>query len=353
MQPMHDHERHPLRARIGATIGLLFLAPAVSDLVRVPLAPWRLAVSAAALAAFVALYLTLLPPARWIQCRWRYAMPAGIAGLGALAVGSLAAGAPQSFVPLFVYVAAAAGMLLPPRVAVAAIGVTAGATAVAAPLVGMGQSGSGSIVLTVIAIGAMTGAFGRQIRTNIELRAAREEVTRLAVSEERLRFSRDLHDLVGHSLSVIALKSELAAKLIDRDGSRAAAELADVQAVTRQALVEVREAVQGYRSLALADAVDNARTALAAAGIECRIEGSDAVLPHAVETVLAYAVRLHADDTSAAVEVSDDGRAGPASSGGSGLAGLAERAERLRGTFEAGARPEGGFRLRLTVPLAT
>ena len=99
-------------------------------------------------------------------------------------------------------------------------------------------------------------AFGRVARANRELQATREELARLAVTEERLRIARDLHDLLGHSLSVIALKSELARRLVERDPDRAVAELDDIQAVTREALAEVRAAVQGYRRLALAEALD-------------------------------------------------------------------------------------------------
>jgi two-component system sensor histidine kinase DesK len=208
-------------------------------------------------------------------------------------------------------------------------------------------------------------------RVNRELRAAREELARLAVSEERLRIARDLHDLLGHSLSLIALKTELAAKVIRHDTERAAAELADVEAVTRRALAEVRGAVRGYRSLALDEALDGARTALSAAGIEYRLDESRLTVPAEVEAVLAWAVRegatnvvrhsaanhceirVRTDGEIAAVEVENDGAALRSGlHGGSGLAGLAERARAVRGTLEAGPRGEDGFRLRLTIPLS-
>src|SRR5262249_29996645 len=119
---------------------------------------------------------------------------------------------------------------------------------------------------TIVSIGVLMTAFGRIARTNRELHAPREELARLAVSEERLRIARDLHDLLGHSLSVVALKSELARKLLDRDPNRATAELGDIQSVSRTALTEVRDAVHGYRRLALAEALKSAETALTAAG---------------------------------------------------------------------------------------
>jgi two-component system, NarL family, sensor histidine kinase DesK len=142
-----------------------------------------------------------------------------------------------------------------------------------------------------------------------------------------------------------------------------------VQEVTRHALAEVREAVHGYRRLALTDAVDGARTALAAAGIDCRVEGGAGTLPDEVEDVLAWAVReattnvvrhsdartcsitLQSTDGAVELEVADDGSTRPAGDGGAGLRGLAERAEKLRGTLEVGARRAGGFRVKLTVPL--
>src|SRR5262249_26323189 len=145
--------------------------------------------------------------------------------------------------------------------------------------------------LTTVSIGLLMAAFGRIARANRELHATREELARLAVSEERLRIARDLHDLLGHSLSVIALKSELARKLIEREPSRAAAELDDIESVSRTALAEVREAVQGYRQLGLAVALENARTALTAAGIDCEVAETDTALPADVDAVLAWAVR--------------------------------------------------------------
>src|SRR5262249_58349884 len=128
-------------------------------------------------------------------------------------------------------------------------------------------------VLTVVSIGVLMTAFGRIARANRELHATREELARLAVSDERLRIARDLHDLLGHSLSVIALKSELARKVLFQDPDRAAAELADIQSVTRNALGEVREAVHGYRRLPLAEALENAETALNAAGLDSQRTG--------------------------------------------------------------------------------
>jgi two-component system sensor histidine kinase DesK len=233
--------------------------------------------------------------------------------------------------------------------------------------------GIGQFVLIVGALGLWTTAFARNIAAIAELRAAREKIARLAVAEERLRFARDLHDLLGHSLSLITLKSELAGRLLPADPEKAAAEVRDIEGVARRALREVREAVAGYRQPTLDRELYSARKMLEAAGIACRIENKAGVLPNATDTVLAWAVRegvtnvirhSHArqceirvtqDGEEIRAEVSDDGRtSSPKHDGtvtGSGLSGLAERVVASSGDFEAGPLPEGGFLLRLSLPL--
>jgi two-component system sensor histidine kinase DesK len=366
-----DTRRLLVRARVGVAVGLLFLAGPASDLARSSLAGWRIATISVAFAAFVVLYLLLLPPVRVILCVWSRLAAAALVALVLLATATLALGAPGSFVSLYVYVVAVAGMMLPPIAAGGVIALTAAGVGVGMTEAGSSSSNTFSIVLTILAVGLMMAAFGRQIRLNNALREAREELAGMAVAEERLRIARDLHDLLGHSLSIVALKSDLASRLVERDPKRAAAELADVQAVTRRALAEVREAVQGYRQLALADAVEGARTALEAAGIAYRFEADAAGLPAEVESTLAWAVRegttnvvrhsgaslceihVRSDGDSAEVQVRDDGAAPSTEDdgGGSGLRGLTERAERIRGSLVAGRGPDGGFLLRLVVPL--
>lgn len=360
---------HRVRLRLGQSLGLLFLIGPLVDLLRSEDSAARTVAILAVFAAFVALYVALLPPMGWLARRGPRALVAGLVLLAATAVLTLVLGAPGSFTALFVYVAVACGLLLPVRPAVVAIGVIALGVGIGLAVAGAPSSTVASLMLTIVAIGAMMAAFARKVQANRELEAAREELARLAVSEERLRIARDLHDLLGHTLSVIALKSELAAKLVERDPARARDELDEVQEVTRHALAEVREAVHGYRRLALADAVDGARTALTAAGIACRVEGRAGVLPDDVEDVLAWAVReattnvvRHSDARTCSIrlqstgdgvelEVADDGSPRPSGDGGAGLLGLAERAEKLRGTVEVGARRAGGFRVKLTVPL--
>ncbi|HEX6779751.1 MAG TPA: histidine kinase, partial [Ktedonobacterales bacterium] len=140
----------------------------------------------------------------------------------------------------------------------------------------------------VPAVGATTATFSRAFRTNRELRLARREIARLAVSEERLRFARDLHDLLGHSLSLITLKSELAEQLISEDPAQAQQEVRDIELAARAALQEVREAVSGYRQTTLASELQRARELLAAAGIRCIVQNDAGALPPAIEALLPW-----------------------------------------------------------------
>ena len=206
------------------------------------------------------------------------------------------------------------------------------------------------------------------VEANQQLSQAREQIARLAVGEERLRFARDLHDLLGHSLSVIALKSELAGRLINNTPGLAAHEIEDIEKVARDALREVREAVTGYRQPTLAAELAGAHEVLTAAGIEYHVDHDHVPLPPAVEAVLAWtvregvtnvmrhsqakrcAVRITNKDGHATAEVIDDGRGGTPEAG-SGLRGLEERVRERDGTLTAEPLPHEGFRLRVTLPL--
>lgn len=233
-----------------------------------------------------------------------------------------------------------------------------------------------TVGVTVVTISLTMFALSALGRSSRDLQEARTELAELAVADERARIARDLHDTLGHSLSVIALKSELAERLLTDDPERARAEIVDVQRVARESLAAVRETVSGYRRPSLSIELAGARAALAAAGIEGRVEPGPDDLPADVDAVLGWAVRegvtnvlRHSDATTArirviadgnlrTVEVEDDGRgaeprgdgASHRGEGGTGLAGLRERASRLGGFVEAGPLPGRGFRLRVTVP---
>jgi two-component system sensor histidine kinase DesK len=201
-----------------------------------------------------------------------------------------------------------------------------------------------------------------------ELEAARAQVAELAAGEERLRLSRDMHDLLGHNLSLIALKSELARKLLGRNLEAAESEVRDIESVARASLQEARAAVRGLRSASLASELDRARRSLRAAGIEAEVR-TTGPLPGRVETLLGFVVRegvtnvirhsgagrcwiaVRRDDGSAELELRDDGTATVAANGGSGLRGLSERVAEIGGTLQATPAKGGGFRLVARVPI--
>ena len=297
---------------------------------------------------------------------------AAILCLAALAIAlTLVCG--NEWLILFIHTSIAAGLMLPGRDSYVAIAGVAVLMAALGRASGWEWPNIGQFVLIVGALGLWTTVFARQIATVAELRTAREEITRLAVTEERLRFARDLHDLLGHSLSLITLKSELAGRLLPTAPEKAAAEVRDIESVARRALHEVREAVAGYRQPTLDSELAGAHEMLEAAGIDCRIENKAGVLPNTTDDALAWAVRegvtnvirhSHAqhceirvtqDGEEIRAEIRDDGR-GFASGyddavSGSGLSGLAERIAASGGDLEAGSLPEGGFRLRVSLPL--
>jgi two-component system, NarL family, sensor histidine kinase DesK len=283
---------------------------------------------------------------------------------------------------LFTYCAACAALVAPARLGFAAI-FACSALAVGCSLLGGASSGAAvGYGASAIGVGLLMVLMRDLRMRNQELTEARAELARTAVVRERERFARDLHDLLGHTLSVIALKAELAGRLLRERPGEAAAEVAEVEAVARQALGEVRHAVSGYRRPTLEGELAGARMALSAAGIEAQVDFSPVSFDPEVEAVLAWAVREGATNVirhsgarhccvkvsarlgGAEVEVLDDGaRARPVDGemaaadwavngdGGHGLAGLRERAEALRGRIEAGGRPEGGFRLAVSVPV--
>ncbi|MFI9047523.1 sensor histidine kinase [Streptomyces sp. NPDC053427] len=218
------------------------------------------------------------------------------------------------------------------------------------------------------------------IRTMAELRVAREEVARLAANEERLRLARDLHDLLGHSLSLITLKSELAGRMLPDRPDDAAQQVADIERVSRQALVDVREAVTGYRRPRLAVELAGVCAALRTAGVEVSVDPALESGRHGLATVeegaLAWALREAATNVlrhSGArhcelllteewesderrylcLSVLDDGTGPPrALHDGNGLSGLRERLALADGRLETGPAPQGrGFALRAYVPL--
>src|SRR3954452_8314897 len=184
----------------------------------------------------------------------------------------------------------------------------------------------GTLVAT-LAIWGITQSINR----NIEVLAVREENARLALDDERNRFARDLHDILGHSLTVITVKAELANRLVDVDADRAKAELADLERLSRDALADVRRAVEGYRELTLPGELARARIALDAAEIEAHLPNSTDDVPSSLRELFAWTVREGVTNvvrhsgaractvtlTPSSAEVADDGR-GPGDAIGDG-----------------------------------
>ncbi|MGW4564874.1 sensor histidine kinase [Streptomyces sp. NPDC004561] len=352
-------------------VWLIFLSSPIQDLTGGRHTTGATVAGALGLAAFVGAYLTLV-----FRNMGRPFAPRTVVSLlsvlGVLAP-ALALTLGDAWLGLFVYLSVACGATLPVRAAYWAIP----ATGVAMFLVGLynGQEAGDFLVLVVLIGFAMVGV-GQLVRTTIELRKARATVAQLAANEERLRLARDLHDLLGHSLSLITLKSELAGRMLPGHPDKAAQQVADIEQVSRQALVDVREAVTGYRRPRLAAELAGTQVALTAAGVTAEIpaEPDLAGVPQQAESALAWALReavtnvvRHSGADRCVIElvhrqtldgpvleltVEDNGSGGSGGGPGNGLTGLTERLEKAGGSLEAG-RVRHGFRLVARVPTAT
>lgn len=223
------------------------------------------------------------------------------------------------------------------------------------------------LVITLPLVGLAMWGFFEILRSNIQLTAARAEVARLAAENERSRIARDLHDLLGHSLTTITVKAELAKRLSERDPARAAVEIGEVEALSRRTLSEVRAAVSGYREVTLSGELATGRQVLRAAGFIADLpKAVDDIDPN-YEELFGWVVRegitnvvRHSRGTTCTItvgrdwlEIADDGAgtagtAGTAGSG-SGLIGLRERVEAAEGTVGSG-RSDSGWRLRVELP---
>jgi two-component system, NarL family, sensor histidine kinase DesK len=293
--------------------------------------------------AFAAVYMAL-----WFRFRadrqklieapplgWSLSYVGTLAGLGALTVGCVG----EPGLACTVYVSIACVMVFPFRVAEPiAVALVVGTIALGAREDWGSQVGTAfGIMAASVAIFGLRAVMSR----NLDLLVAHEENARLAVDNERSRFARDLHDILGHSLTVITVKAELAQKLFDVDLERARAEIADLERLSRDALTDVRRAVEGYRDITLPGELIRARAALRAAEIDADLPNSTDDVPSELRELFAWTVREGVTNvirhsgarrcevrlTATSAEVRDDGPATHSPRGqGSGLAGLRERA---------------------------
>lgn len=240
--------------------------------------------------------------------------------------------------------------------------------------------------IITFSVTSMMYGLNRQMRTVRELRQAQVEVARLAVVEERARFSRDMHDVLGHSLTVVTVKSELARRLVSLDPARAEAELDDIERLSRAALTDLRAAVAGYREMSLSTELAAAQTALAAADIEAHLPRNGEIVRPELRELFGWVLRegvtnvirhsgarnCWVDLTADSLIVADDGRGMPmvgvvaagatgsgaatasrdgsprsagAGTAGNGLDGLVERARTAGARVVAGPSSHGGFQV--------
>lgn len=300
-----------------------------------------------------------------------------------------------NWMELFFFISSAIGLRFPPRTAIWAIGALIMIWLFIGWTGHAGFMNIGVTVLVIVGLGFGMLGFVRMGSTIRELHEAREQIQQLAAAEaiadERLRIARDLHDILGHSLSVITLKTELSRRLIETAPYRAIKELTDVESVAREALKTVRQTVLAYRQPTLSVELADAQEILEAAAIDCRIKRQVDSLAPLVDATFAWCVReavtnvirhaqatfcemtLQAHGEWITLTVTNDGcdRAtlhsgqshgvkfngvkfsGVKSNGvtGSGLLGLKERVSRVGGIFHAGSTEDGGFCVAASVPI--
>ncbi len=369
----HDNRMWPIPpiARLAwAAIWLVFIGYPISDILGTGYSQTKAVIAWVCLVAFAAVYLGTM----WLCLSIVPRIAAGRALLPLLLLYVMGLTLTVVFrgqwTGLLVYCGVAAGWTLSWRRLVAVLLLLGVFMIVAGVATGYQWADIGFLTFLTVALGFTMLAFRRLIATVIELRTARAEVARLAVADERLRISRDVHDILGHSLSVIVLKAQVARRLMESDRRAAAEAITDVESVARSSLAEVREMVTGYRQRSLADELQGARDVLDAAGIAFAVTRDSDVPPAPVDTLLAWTVRegvtnvlrhsrahrceiaLASANGGFTLAIVDDGVGGVVSAGGSGLHGLRERVGAAGGTLEAGPGANGGFRLQAYVPRA-
>jgi two-component system, NarL family, sensor histidine kinase DesK len=348
-------------------IWLFYLGETLQALVR-EASGWRRDLGIAALVGFAALYLYGISRGRryrltgeQVPLRQRWLI---LAGLTVLMLAMLP-GARYHALAAAVFIAATAGLSLPKRQAAITILVIFGvAEALPYLMPGWRSNGYG---LAVALAGLAVWGLRTVLERNQQLMGAQRRLANVAVEEERSRIATDLHDILGHSLTVITMKAELAGRLLDVDLARARCELRDLENLSRDALADVRSTALGLRGVSLPAEIAAARAALDAAGIAADLPSVADEVPSRWRELFAWTIREAVTNvvrhsgasratvrlTPRSVEVLDDGRGQGAGAGaeGTGLSGLRERARAAGASIELGVRPEGtGFRVYVEVP---
>ena len=360
-----------LRERSGRLIGtvpwLLFLISPITD-VTSGSRPLAVKITVVSLAVVYGLsYLVIGGMGTWLSHRGRIL---GVAWLSLFPIALSCYLGPSALV-YATYAVSPALMMLPRNIGGAyGLGVTVALLVATRVYDGRTDWSSGMILAVLTVAMAMFGALLQTIST---LKRAQDKMAKLAVAEERSRLARDLHDVLGHSLTTITVKAGLARRILETsaDAERAAAEVRDVEELARQAMTEVRATVSGYRTASLPAELVGARAALGAAGIAADLPAAVDDVPTDLQEMFAYVVRegvtnviRHSGASRCEIrlgdnwlEVRDNGEACMAnvtssrqSGGGHGLSGLAERVSESGGELDAGPLPEGGFLLRVHVP---
>jgi len=310
-----------------------------------PVGPIELALGLATVAVFLVLYFSAYRR-RGRAALWHI--------LAIISLGAAWSWTNAGASVLFIYAAAFAHLVGPPRRAVWVVLGVAALAAVIAPLARPEPFYWLPGVFISIMVGMANIFFAEQGRKNAELKLGQSEIKRLARVAERERIARDMHDVLGHTLSMIAVKSELAERLLERDGDRAREEIRSMGESARKALADVREAISGYQSQTLDDALEHVRLSLRAADIEPAIEVAEGIdLPARTQGMLALVIReavtnvvrhsnarrcrirLEGDRETVILGIDDDG-GGRIRMDGNGIQGMRARIESLGGSLSVG-----------------
>lgn len=294
----------------------------------------------------IAIFLPLYFWSFWLR-GWQAAVPVG----GMAALGLLAVPFNTSASIFILYASGVVGFLGTAKRSIAALAIIISAVSLQSWLLGFSIGYWAPTVVLAVVFGGFCIQWTETDRTNKKLRMKQEEIERLAKIAERERIARDLHDLLGHTLSLSVLKARLASKLIPSDQQKAMQEVAEIEQISQDALREVREAVQGYRRIGLTGELEHARLALEAAGIDSEFLPAETTFEPAQDNILAMTlreavtnvirhsgatrcqVRLSRTDSRVRLEIADDGRGGRFVEG-SGLNGMRERLVAGGGTLQ-------------------